>query len=247
VSPERLDRYLVDRGIVASRQKAQELIGNKVVSVNDRVVTKPSHQVRDTDAVVVSDASVDVGRGAAKLRAALDHFGLEPAGMVAVDVGASTGGFTQVLLERGVALVVALDVGHGQLDPSLCKDARVIALEGVNVVELERSWWSHSGLPGSVDLVVCDVSFISLTRVVPVLQELFGPRAHWIVLVKPQFEVGKGKTRQGVVVDEASRESALRTVMESSQKVGRTHLEVVESPVVGKKGNREYLLYAAGE
>jgi 23S rRNA (cytidine1920-2'-O)/16S rRNA (cytidine1409-2'-O)-methyltransferase len=167
--------------------------------------------------------------------------------MVAVDVGASTGGFTQVLLERGVSQVVALDVGHGQLDPSLSDDARVVALEGVNIVEVERAWWGDSGLPETVDLVVCDVSFISLTRVVPVLQELFGPRAHWVLLVKPQFEVGRGKTRRGVVVDEASRQIAIETVRQSCQKAGRTTVEVVESPVVGKKGNREYLLYSAGE
>jgi len=246
VSPERLDRYLVDRGIVATRQKAQHLIGYGVVSVNGTVVSKRSHQVRDTDAVVVSDATVDVGRGAAKLRAALDHFGFEPSGMVAVDVGASTGGFTQVLIERGATTVVALDVGHGQLDPSLRDDPRVVSLEGVNIVEVDRAWWGESGLPEDVDLVVCDVSFISLTLVVPVLQELFGSRAHWILLVKPQFEVGRGKTRQGVVVDEAARQLALHTVMESCQLVGRTSVEAVDSPVVGKKGNREFLLWAKG-
>ena len=241
----RLDRYLVDRGVASSRQKAQELITRGDVTVGGRTVVKSSYAVSDGDVVEVADVSVDVGRGATKLRSALDHFGVDVSGRVAVDVGASTGGFTQVLLERGVSQVVALDVGHGQLDPSLAHDPRVVSLEGENIVEMTRERWGAVGVQG-VDLVVCDVSFISLTTVIPVCQELWGERASWVLLVKPQFEVGRGKTRQGIVVDQDARQQALDTVLETCRSVGRKDVSWMESPVVGKKGNREFLLYSPG-
>ena len=247
MSPGRLDRHLVDAGVVSSREKAKEVILRGDVSVNQVVTTKPSHLVTADDEVVVTDSQVDVGRGAGKLRAALDHFGLDVSGMTALDVGASTGGFSQVLLERGAATVVALDVGHGQLDPTIASDPRVRALEGVNIVDMSPERWASLSLPMPIDVVVCDVSFVSLTAVIPTLQQLCGPKAHWLLLVKPQFEVGKGKTRQGVVLYEHDRRVALDTVLQACAIQGRAECSWVDSPVVGKKGNREFLLYCPAE
>jgi 23S rRNA (cytidine1920-2'-O)/16S rRNA (cytidine1409-2'-O)-methyltransferase len=240
----RLDQAVVERGLVDSRSKAQGLIRDGVVSVSGRVVTKPAHQVSVDDAIELLVESVDVGRGAIKLRYALDHFAIDVSGKTVVDVGASTGGFTQVCLERGAAHVVAIDVGHDQLDATLVSDPRVSNREGVNILEVTPSWWSAERLPEDVSVVVADLSFISLQKVVPHLVTLF-PRADLVLLVKPQFEVGKGKTRGGIVKYELDRKEALSRVMEVCRGEGFTQVTAVASPIEGKKGNVEYLLYSS--
>lgn len=240
----RLDQAVVERGLVDSRSKAQVLIRDGAVTVSGRVVTKPSHQVDNTADVSVNVVSVDVGRGAIKLRHALEYFGVDVEGITVVDVGASTGGFTQVCLEQGAAHVVAIDVGHGQLDARLVSDARVTNLEGVNILEVTPDWWSGDGLPENVALVVADLSFISLQKVVPKLVTLF-PRAELVLLVKPQFEVGKGKTRGGIVTYDVDREEALACVMDVCRTEGFTTVVSTPSPIEGKKGNVEYLVYSS--
>lgn len=240
----RLDQALVERGLVDSRSKAQGLIRDGAVSVSSRVVTKPSHQVAETDEVSMSVESLDVGRGAIKLRHALDHFGIDVTEVNVVDVGASTGGFTQVCLDQGAAHVVAVDVGHGQLDARLVSDTRVTNLEGVNILEVTPEWWSGGGLPEKVGLVVADLSFISLQKVVPKLAALF-PTAELVLLVKPQFEVGKGKTRGGIVKYDSDRKEALTRVIEVCRAEGFRNTVSTPSPIEGKKGNVEYLVYSS--
>lgn len=241
----RLDRALVDRGLVSSRTKAQELIHAGQVLLNGDAHPKPATPVIDSDSIKLVSEPVDVGRGAAKLRHALAEWNIEVSGMTAVDLGASTGGFTQVLIDSGASRVIAIDVGHGQLDPRLAGDARVLNLEGVNVLHLTPQEWSDRALPQAVDLVVGDMSFVSMTQVIPVLAELFGVGTPLVLLVKPQFEVGRGKTREGVVVDERSRQEALQRVVDSLHRHGWEHTAVAESPLKGKKGNVEYLVYAS--
>ena len=240
----RLDQAVVERGLVDSRSKAQTLIRDGVVVVSGRVITKPSHQVEASDEVSVTVLSVDVGRGATKLRHALEHFGFDVSEITVVDVGASTGGFTQVCLDQGAAHVVAIDVGHGQLDASLVSDSRVTNLEGVNILEVRPEWWSDEGLPEDVGLVVADLSFISLQKVVPKLVSLF-PGAELVLLAKPQFEVGKGKTRGGIVRYDVDREEALARVMDVCRAEGFTTVASTPSPIEGKKGNVEYLVYSS--
>jgi 23S rRNA (cytidine1920-2'-O)/16S rRNA (cytidine1409-2'-O)-methyltransferase len=212
--------------------------------VSGRLVTKPSHQVTVDDDLSLSVSSVDVGRGAIKLRHALDHFGVGLSGLTVVDVGASTGGFTQVCLDSGASHVVAIDVGHGQLDARLVSDSRVTNLEGVNILEVTPDWWSAQGLPEDVGVVVADLSFISLQKVIPKLVTLF-PTADLVLLVKPQFEVGRGKTRGGIVTDETDRQEALAKVLDSCRAEGFTHVRSTLSPIEGKKGNVEYLVYSS--
>jgi 23S rRNA (cytidine1920-2'-O)/16S rRNA (cytidine1409-2'-O)-methyltransferase len=240
----RLDQALVERSMVDSRSKAQHLIRAGVVWVSGRIVTKPSHQVVETDDLHVSVESVDVGRGAIKLRHALHHFGIAVAGKTVVDVGASTGGFTQVCLDQGAAHVIAIDVGHGQLDARLVSDLKVTNLEGVNILDITPHWWASEGLARDVELCVADLSFISLQKVVPKLVTLF-PAAELVLLVKPQFEVGKGKTRGGIVTNDGDREEALRRVMEACRTVDFTHVTSTVSPIEGKKGNVEFLVHSS--
>jgi 23S rRNA (cytidine1920-2'-O)/16S rRNA (cytidine1409-2'-O)-methyltransferase len=240
----RLDQAVVERGLVDSRSKAQGLIRDGVVSVSGRVVTKPAHQVSETDDIQVLVESVDVGRGAIKLRHAFGHFGIDVTGKTVVDVGASTGGFTQVCLDGGATQVVAIDVGHDQLDATLASDPRVSNLEGVNILEVTPERWSADSLPEDVSLVVADLSFISLQKVVPHLVSLF-PAADLVLLVKPQFEVGKGKTRGGIVKYELDRKEALTRVMDVCRGEGFHTVSATPSPIEGKKGNVEYLVYSS--
>jgi len=243
-SVPRLDQALVERGLVDSRSKAQVLIAGGSVTVSGKVVRKPAHHVADMTTVELSVVLVDVGRGAIKLRHALDHFAIDVTGTTVVDVGASTGGFTQVCLDRGAAHVVAIDVGHEQLDRRLFADGRVTNCEGVNILEITGHWWSARGLPDTVSLVVCDLSFISLQKVIPHLVSLF-PTADMVLLVKPQFEVGKGRTRGGIVRDASDREEALTRVMDTCRAHGFSQVATAPSPIDGKKGNVEFLVYSS--
>lgn len=241
MTTSRLDVALVKRGLVDSRAKAHGAITAGGVRVAGRVVTKPSYPVEHDVRVELNVDVSDVGRGAIKLRHALDHFGVSVAGSVVVDVGASTGGFTQVALDRGARQVVAIDVGHGQLHPRLAGDPRVVNREGVNIVEVTALWWEQEGLPEASHVVV-DVSFMSLAAVIPHLATLF-PHQDMIALVKPQFEVGRGRTRGGIVRNELDRDEALQRVVQAATTAGFAHATSTASPIEGKKGNREYLVH----
>ena len=243
MSVTRLDTELVRRGLVDSRSKAQELIKQGSIEVAGRRVVKPSAPVGEDDPIAVLAESVDVGRGALKLRHAIEVFDVDMSGAVVVDVGASTGGFTQVALEAGAEKVVAIDVGHGQLHPSLAADPRVINLEGHHIGNVTRHWWLQQGW-GEPSWVVVDVSFMSTAQQLPHLSAVF-PHASMIVLVKPQFEVGRGQTRAGIVVSEEARMRTVGAVKEAFVSCGMSDVSMIPSPIVGKKGNIEYLVYGS--
>jgi len=241
VPRERLDKILVDRGLVTSRERAQALIMRGAVLVRGQPQTKPGTQLDPTVEVTVrEDDHPYVSRGALKLVKGLDTFGIDPAGMVALDIGASTGGFTDVLLKRNAARVYAIDVGYGQLAWSIRSDPRVVVIERENVRNLPLD---H--IPEPADLAVIDVSFISLTLVLPRIAELLRlPGGKPIVaLVKPQFEVGRELVaRGGVVRDEAARLGAIEKVRTWAAANGFAAGDHVESPITGPAGNVEYLL-----
>lgn len=240
----RLDVALVERGIVDSRSKAQRLIGNGKVQVNGVDVVKSSIKVSDDD-VIDADLGDDyVSRGAYKLVGAFERFA--PVGLVSaqgldcLDIGASTGGFCDVLLRRGAAHVIALDVGHGQLDPRIAGNDRIIEMSGVNIRDVEAG-----DLPCKPEMIVSDVSFISLTYVIPVITRIAAPGAQIVLLVKPQFEVGKGNLgKNGIVESETLRKQALDTVVACAKASGLDVRATAVSPIEGTHGNIEYLLYA---
>lgn len=239
--PMRLDQRLVADGLCESRERAQALILAGEVLVDDRPVTKagtpipPQAQLR-----VRAEVNPYVSRGGLKLRRALDFFGLSVAGCSALDVGASTGGFTDCLLQAGAARVCAVDVGYGQLAHKLRSDPRVTVLERVNARTL-----AVSDLPFRPDLAVCDVSFISQTLVLPRLVEILGSGGCPIItLVKPQFEVERGQVgKGGVVRDPALHEQAIRRCARAAESLGCRFLGVTPSPLRGPAGNEEFLLY----
>ncbi len=227
----RLDRYLVARGLVESREKAKRLILEGRVRVEGKAVLKPAHPVPPGARVEVEGERY-VGRGAYKLLGALEAFPLGVEGRVALDLGAGTGGFTQVLLERGARRVYAVDVGKGQLHPALRQDPRVVVLEGVDGRDLR--------LPERVDLGVMDVAFISATLLLPRLLEALRPKGEALVLVKPQFELGPGHR---VVRDPRLWEKAIGRVQGEAEALGFRALGVSPSPLPGKEGNREFWLW----
>ena len=233
----RLDRVMVERGLSATRSQAREAILRGVVRVAGNVATKPGQNVPG-DAEVMSEAAPYVGRGAHKLAHALEHFALDPGDAMALDVGASTGGFTEVLLRRGVRHVIALDVARDQLAPSLAVDHRVSVLDGVNARHLEA-------LRYPPDFVVADVSFISLTLVLPPVLALAAPCATLVALVKPQFEVGRALVgKGGVVRDGDAARAAVDRVATSIERAGLSVLGTTPSPIAGGDGNREWLIAA---
>ncbi|PSK91744.1 23S rRNA (cytidine1920-2'-O)/16S rRNA (cytidine1409-2'-O)-methyltransferase [Murinocardiopsis flavida] len=239
----RLDAELVRRGHARSRGHAAELIDGGYVSVNGTRATKAATQVGTDQAVVVKPPDDDPGyvsRGAHKLVGALDSFGIDPKGRRCLDAGASTGGFTDVLLRRGAAEVVAVDVGYGQLAWPLRSDERVRVLERHNVRELVPE---QVGDPPP-DLVVGDLSFISLTLVLPALVRCSDPAADFVMMVKPQFEVGKDRVGAGGVVrDPELRAEAVRTVAAGARTLGLGVSDVAASPLPGPSGNVEYFLW----
>lgn len=240
----RLDAAVAARGLARSRTHAQTLIVEGRVTVDGRPVVKPSAQVDETARLDVDLPDHYVSRAARKLVAALDAFAVDPAGRVALDMGASTGGFTQVLRERGAAPVLALDVGHDQLAPEVRADSGVIVVEGFNVRDLSPDRLAEaSGSPLRPDLVTGDLSFISLTHVIPAAVATATPGADVVLLVKPQFEVGRGGVREGVVHDAGLRADAVAGVLWCAWDAGLGTCGVIASPVVGTHGNREYLVH----
>jgi 23S rRNA (cytidine1920-2'-O)/16S rRNA (cytidine1409-2'-O)-methyltransferase len=235
----RLDQLVLDKGLAPSRERAKALVLAGLVRVNGEAVSKAGTLVA-ADAEVTVDAPDHpyVGRGGLKLAHALDAFGIEVAGREALDVGASTGGFTDVLLQRGAARVVALDVGHGQLDWRLRTDPRVVVIEHFNARHL-----TVADLPGPVDVAVVDVSFISLRQILPPLATVLRPGADVVTLVKPQFEAGRGEVRKGIIRDAAVHERVLAEVTAAGAEVGLTRVGSTPSPITGQKGNVEFLLH----
>lgn len=236
----RIDALLVERGLVPSREKAQALLLAGQVLVNDAPVTKPGTRVA-SDAAVRLRGELDpyVARSAHKLIGALDAFSVEVRGRVALDVGASTGGFTQVLLERGATQVIALDVGHNQLDWKIRNDPRVIVLEKTNARTL-----TPEILGRTVDLITVDVSFISLELIFPALIAVSNASLDLITLIKPQFEVGRERVAKGGIVrDEGHRQAAVAQVTAAAERLGLRRLGLIESPLTGTDGNQEYLAH----
>lgn len=237
----RLDDLLVTRGFFASRSRARDAVVRGTVLVDGRPQTKPGSRIARDAALVVDDpARAYVSRAALKLVAALDRFGLDPAGAGALDIGASTGGFTQVLLERGAQHVYAVDVGHGQLDADLAADPRVTNLEGLNARDL-----APSHLDGrSVRFIVSDVSFISLKLALPAALDLAGEGAGAAFLVKPQFEAGRAAIGKGGILRDPALGERIAEDMAAwlESRPGWRGLGTMPSPIAGGDGNREYLL-----
>ena len=237
----RLDAELVRRGLARSREQAAELIAGGHIMVDSRPAAKPATQVaRDAAITITRQDEGYVSRGGHKLAGALEAFaGLGITGRICLDAGASTGGFTDVLLRAGVAHVTAVDVGYGQLAWSLRTDPRVTVMDRVNVRELKRG-----DIEPPPDLVVADLSFISLTLVLPALKATATATADFVLMVKPQFEVGKGRVGAGGVVrDTTARSDAIRTVCEAAGKLGLGVRGITASPLPGPAGNVEYFVW----
>lgn len=233
----RLDQALVTRGLVPSRERGQAMIRAGLVTVGGRLAERPDQLVDVETAIAVESGSAYVSRGGEKLAAALDRFNLDPQGRSCLDVGASTGGFTDVLLRRGATTVIAVDVGYGQLAWSLRQDPRVRVMERVNIRHLDQ-------LPFEADLGVVDVSFISLRLVLPVVRRLLSRPGDVVALVKPQFEAGKGQLgKGGVVRDPAVHSQVLRELREFAATIGYGVRGEASSPILGAKGNREFFLH----
>ncbi|MGR0221739.1 TlyA family RNA methyltransferase [Agromyces sp. ZXT2-6] len=243
MSGERLDAALAARGLARSRTHAASLIADGVVTVDGRPVTKASYRVADDAVLEVAASDHYVSRAAHKLIAALDAFDVDPADRVVLDAGASTGGFSQVLLERGAGTVLAIDVGHGQLAAQLSGAPGLVLVEGCNVRHLDAPELARlTGVDERPTLVVADLSFISLTTVLPALRETAADDAEFVLLVKPQFEVGRSNTREGVVRDPAAREDAVMHVLWAGHDLGLRTAGVRSSPILGTHGNREVLV-----
>ena len=236
----RLDTWLVEHGLAESREKAQALVMAGRVRVDGEPLTKCGMEVRAEAVVEVVPGPAVVGRGALKLAGALDAFALDPIGRLAVDVGASTGGFTETLLARGATRVYAVDVGHGQLHERLRVDPRVVVLERVNARQI-----STREVPEACGLATMDVSFISVLKILPALRGILTPGADAVVLVKPQFEVGRFHVgRGGIVKDPALHLQALRDVAWAAcREQGYAFAGACPSPIEGAEGNREFFLH----
>jgi 23S rRNA (cytidine1920-2'-O)/16S rRNA (cytidine1409-2'-O)-methyltransferase len=236
---QRLDLMLVERGLADSREKARALILAGQVLVNRQRADKAGSNIDAAAQIEVLARPRYVGRGGLKLEAALDHFAIDPTGKVCLDIGSSTGGFTDCLLQRGAARVYAIDVGTGQLDWKLRNNPRVIVQEQVNARYLTRDQVREP-----IALAVCDVSFISITMILPALAGVLAPNTEMVILVKPQFEldrdqVGKG----GIIRDPALHQEACQRVETAVAQLG-FHAQIIPSPILGAEGNREFLLHA---
>jgi 23S rRNA (cytidine1920-2'-O)/16S rRNA (cytidine1409-2'-O)-methyltransferase len=257
---KRADELLHDSKLTESRSKAQALIMAGSVEYSDSPleasqsaddvkwlpVKKPGQLLPSTVRFKVEDATLqDVGRGAVKLRRALEHWSeIRAQGALALDVGASTGGFTQVLLAHGAAKVVALDVGTHQLHERLRKDERVISVEQQHVLRVDEALWERIGVRPHFDLIVTDLSFISLTKIIPTVSRWLKPQGSWVLLVKPQFEVGPQKAPGGIVRKEEFHNEAIAQVRSTVQQIENLEwVDLIPSPILGGDGNKEFLLW----
>nr|WP_208379884.1 TlyA family RNA methyltransferase [Microbacterium endophyticum] len=240
----RLDAALAASGLARSRTQAATLIASGLVSVDGVTVVKASARVSEDAVLEVAASDHYVSRAAHKLIAALDSFGVDPQGRVALDLGASTGGFTQVLRERGAARVIAADVGHDQIDPVIAADSGVSVVEGYNVRYMTpESLAGISGIDDVPDLVTADLSFISLTHVLSALKDVMAVNGDAILLVKPQFEAGRTAVKGGLVTSPAVRADAVTTVLWAAWDLGLSTHGVISSPIVGTHGNREFVVH----
>jgi 23S rRNA (cytidine1920-2'-O)/16S rRNA (cytidine1409-2'-O)-methyltransferase len=266
MNPMRLDVYLVEHGFEKSRERAKALITAGAVKIDGTVITKPAYDVsggKDTPNSVsdgdntsnymieITDTLKYVSRGGYKLEFALKAFNINANNTICIDIGASTGGFTDCLLQHGAKCVYAVDVGTDQLDPKLKSDSRVVSLEQQNILSEVFAGMSAKSaastasaspvLPDNADIIVCDVSFISVTKILPRIKQLMSTDSKALVLIKPQFEI-KSRRKNGVVRDKKEREKAVQNVTESSLALGLSVLGVKECPVNGKDGNVEYFM-----
>lgn len=231
---ERVDKILADKGLVSSRSQAKNLIEKGDVLIDGKVIKKAGELI-NPDSEIIINAPLYVGRGAFKLEKALEEFKVNPSGLVAMDVGASTGGFTEVLLLNGAKKVYAIDVGHDQLAQKLREDSRVINLEGTNIRDIFE-------LEDKVDLAVMDISFISITKVLENIFQLLSSEGKLIALIKPQFEAGVERLpKDGVIKDPKMRKEILGEVISFAEKNGWHHHQTILSPIEGKTGNTEFL------
>ena len=241
----RLDRFLTENGYVESRTQAKNLIECGAVTVNGSPVMKPSFDVSDGDEINCKSELICpyVSRGGLKLEGALSEFAIDPTGAICLDIGASSGGFTDCLLKNGASKVYAVDSGSGQLHSSLRSECRVISLENVNARYL-----SESEIPEKIDIAVMDVSFISQTKLYPALVPLLKNGGILISLIKPQFEVGRsGVGKGGIVRDDKKRKEAVEFVIETAASYGLTNIKTMVSPIKGGDGNTEFLAYFVKE
>ena len=239
----RVDLFLTENGYVPSRKKAQTLIEEGKVSIDGHIVQKSSQQIGDgehTVEIAQSDEVRYVGRGGLKLEAALDAFGIDPSQKTALDIGASTGGFTDCLLQRGAKLIYAVDAGVGQLAKRLLENPAVVSIEKLNARNLMPEHIDHT----RVDLIVMDVSFISATYIIPQFPALLSENGEAVCLIKPQFEVGRAMIgKGGIVRDRAAHIDAIERVCASAESVGLSPVALILSPIEGGDGNREFLLH----
>ncbi len=237
VNKQRLDCLLAARGLFDTREKARRAIMAGEVRVGESLVDKPGTRVAEDAAITVKSARRYVGRGGLKLEAALAYFAIDPSGMTCLDIGASTGGFTDCLLQHGAAKVHAIDVGHGQLDWKIRGDPRVVVREKLNARHLSRS-----DIPDPIDLCVIDVSFISLTLILPAAFELITPKGVILSLIKPQFELGRDDVGKGGIVRcRQLHDRAVRKIEDFVGGLSKKWCGVIESPIAGAEGNKEFL------
>lgn len=240
---ERLDKILIERDLVETREKAKALIMEGKVFVNDIPVTKAGTLV-STDANITLKGQIPyVGKGGLKLEAGLDHFGIVLEGLVVMDIGSSTGGFTDCMLKRGIKKVYCIDVGYHQLAWQLREDPRVILFERTNIRYLDRA-----RIPDEVDFITIDVSFISLKKIIPKAMEFLTGGGKILALIKPQFEVGRGEVgKGGVVRDATKRMHAVEGIKKFVEEIGLNVIGIFQSPIKGSKGNIEYFIYLKGK
>ncbi len=240
----RLDFCLVEKNILKSRERAKEHIKKGEVTVNGRTVTKPAFEVSEEDEIVFTGEALKyAGRGGLKLEKALKVFGIGLNGRICMDIGASTGGFTDCMLQNGAALVYAVDVGHGQLDPALDSDSRVVNMEGTNIVSVNKE-----ALDPAPDFFSADVSFVSLKNIIPKIAELMGENSEAAVLIKPQFEAGRSNIgKNGIVKDRKVHISVIGDIISFCVLNGLSVKGLDYSPVSGGDGNIEYLVYITAE
>jgi 23S rRNA (cytidine1920-2'-O)/16S rRNA (cytidine1409-2'-O)-methyltransferase len=237
---ERIDKLLVERGLAESRNRAQAMVMAGQVLVENQRIDKASHLVEPSAEIRIKGESLRyVSRGGLKLEAALLRFKIDAGGKNCIDIGASTGGFTDCLLQHGAARVWAVDVGHNQLAWQIRQDSRVEVIEGLNARHLDEVL-----LPIKFDLATVDVSFISLTKILPSLVEVVTDEADCIALIKPQFEVGKGEVgKGGIVSDPAKHRRVLTEILNFVGRIGMGAVDLIESPILGAEGNREFLIH----
>jgi 23S rRNA (cytidine1920-2'-O)/16S rRNA (cytidine1409-2'-O)-methyltransferase len=245
----RADVALVERGFFESRAKARTAIEAGLVTADGVRIGKASEPLAPDARVEASAPHPWVSRGGVKLAHALERFGFDPAGRLCLDIGTSTGGFTQVLLARGAGLVIAVDVGHGQLHPSLANDPRVVSLEKTDVRALTRETIERAARDAGLDaaramLITCDVSFIGLDKILPSALALATPGSELVALIKPQFEAGAGRRKGGVVKNPAVHEQICKDVAQTVTSLGFDVLGIELSPILGGDGNREFLIGA---